>query len=55
MSSISLTSRALAYDYESQMRGGGGCGVLVNEYSCAQGAQINFRDLTPYLTYGLIK
>jgi hypothetical protein len=23
-----------------------------NEYSCAQGVQINFGDLTPYLTYG---
>jgi hypothetical protein len=22
-----------------------------NEYSCAHGAQINFEDLTPYLTY----
>ncbi len=34
-------------------RGGGSCGVSANEYSCAQGAQINFGDLTPYLTYGL--
>ncbi len=33
--------------------GGGGCGVSANEYSCAHGAQINFGDLTPYLTYGL--
>ncbi len=24
-----------------------------NEYSCTQGAQINFRDLTPYLTFSL--
>jgi hypothetical protein len=32
-------------------RGGEGCGVSANEYSCAHGAQINFRDLTPYLTY----
>jgi hypothetical protein len=31
--------------------GGGGCGFLANEYSCAHGAQINFGDLTPYLTY----
>jgi hypothetical protein len=31
--------------------GGGGWGVSANEYSCEQGAQINFRDLTPYLTY----
>ncbi len=28
-----------------------GCGVSANEYSCAHGAQINFGDLTPYLTY----
>jgi hypothetical protein len=34
------------------MRGGGGvCGVSASEYSCANGAQINFGDLTPYLTY----
>jgi hypothetical protein len=33
------------------MRGGGGCGASANEYSCANGAQINFEDLTPYLTY----
>jgi hypothetical protein len=35
------------------MGGGGGasCGVSANEYSCAHGAQINFGDLTPYLTY----
>jgi hypothetical protein len=26
-------------------------GVLANEYKCAHGAQINFGDLTPYLTY----
>ncbi len=31
--------------------GDGGGGVPANEYSCAHGAQINFRDLTPYLTY----
>jgi hypothetical protein len=33
-------------------RDGGGCGVSANEYSCTHGAQINFRDLTPYLTFG---
>jgi hypothetical protein len=27
-----------------------GCGVSANEYSCEQGAQKNFGDLTPYLT-----
>jgi hypothetical protein len=32
--------------------GGGDCEVSANEYSCAQGAQINFGDLTPYLTCG---
>ncbi len=37
--------------YEPKCGGGGSCGVLVNEYSCAHGAQINFGDLTPYLTY----
>jgi hypothetical protein len=30
----------------------GGGGVSANEYSCTHGAQINFGDLTPYLTYG---
>jgi hypothetical protein len=33
--------------------GGGGCGVSANENSCAHGVQINFGDLTPYLTYGI--
>jgi hypothetical protein len=34
--------------------GGGGksCGVSANEYSCTHGAQMNFGDLTLYLTYG---
>jgi hypothetical protein len=31
--------------------GGGVAGISANEYSCAHGAQINFGDLTPYLTY----
>jgi hypothetical protein len=26
-------------------------GVTANEYNCAHGAQINFENLTPYLTY----
>jgi hypothetical protein len=30
-----------------------GCEVSANEFSCAHGAQINFGDPTPYLTYGL--
>jgi hypothetical protein len=34
------------------MRGeGGSCGVSANEYSCTHEAQINFGDLTPFLTY----
>jgi hypothetical protein len=37
------------------MRGGeGGCGVSAKKFSCTHGAQINFGDLTPYLTYGSI-
>jgi hypothetical protein len=36
------------------MRGGSGCGVSANKYSCADGAQINFGDLTSYLPYGQI-
>jgi hypothetical protein len=36
------------------MRGEGGShGVSANEYSFAHGSQINFGDLTPYLTYDL--
>jgi hypothetical protein len=31
--------------------GGGFAGVSANEFSCAHGAQTNFGDLTPYLTY----
>jgi len=34
-------------------RRGGVAGVSANEYSCTHGAQINFGDLTPYLTYGV--
>ncbi len=39
-----LTNSSLVYE---------GCGVSANEYSCAHahGAQINFGDLSPYLTY----
>jgi hypothetical protein len=29
------------------------CGASANEYSCAHGAQINFGDITPYLTSGV--
>ncbi len=42
-----LTNSALVYEPK---RGGVG-GGLANEYSCAHGAQLNFGDLTPYLTY----
>ncbi len=37
--------------------GGGGAGgrVSANEYRCVHGAQINFGDLTPYLTYALLQ
>jgi hypothetical protein len=31
--------------------GGGACGVSANMYSCTHGAQINFGDLAPYLTW----
>jgi hypothetical protein len=31
---------------------GGGCGVVQLCSVCAHEAQINFGDLTPYLTYG---
>jgi hypothetical protein len=51
-----LTNSALVYEPKRGGRGGESCescGVSANEYSCAHGAQINFRDLTPYLTYGL--
>jgi hypothetical protein len=34
------------------MIGEGGCWVSANEYSRAHRAQINFRDLSPYLVYG---
>jgi hypothetical protein len=33
---------------------GEGCEVSANEYSCAHRAQINSRDVTPYLTYDLL-
>jgi hypothetical protein len=33
--------------------GGGVCGVSAKENSCAHGAQINFEDLPPYLTYSI--
>jgi hypothetical protein len=47
-----LTNSALVY--EPKCGGRGGCGVSANEYNCTHGAQINFEDLTPYLTYCMI-
>ncbi len=44
-----LTNSALVY-MSPNAGGWGFCGVSANEYSCAHGAQINFGDLTPYLT-----
>jgi hypothetical protein len=42
-----LTNNALVYEPK--------CGVSANEYSCAQGVHIIFRDLTPYLTYNYMR
>ncbi len=46
-----LVNSALVY--EPKCGGGGASGVrgVSHEYSCAHGSQINFGDLTPYLTY----
>ncbi len=43
-----LTNSALVFEPKCG-RGGGGCGVSANEYSCAHRAQINLGDLTPHL------
>ncbi len=41
-----------AHVYEPKCGGRvGSCRVSANEYSCTHGAQINFVDLTPHLTY----
>ncbi len=45
-----LTNSALVY--EPKCGGGGAFGVSANEHS-AHGAQINFGDLTPCLTYAI--
>ncbi len=50
MSPILADHSALVY--KPNAGGEGCCGVSANEYSCTQGAQINFGDLPPYLTYG---
>ncbi len=46
----------IAPSYMSPNAGGveGVCGVSANEYSCSHGAQINFGDLTLYLTYARV-
>ncbi len=58
MSSISwLTNSALEYEPKCGGiggRGGEGCEVSANEYIRAHGAQVNFENLTPYLTSGQI-
>ncbi len=50
-----LASWPIAPSYMSPNAGGGRSWGLSqwDEYSCAHGAQINFGDLTPHLTYGL--
>ncbi len=52
MSSI-VTDQELPRINESKCGGIGGFRASASEYSCAHGVQINFGDLTPYLTYGL--
>jgi hypothetical protein len=48
-----LTNNPLSYEPKCR-RKGGSCGVSTNEYSCAHGSQINFGDLTPYLSVPLV-
>jgi hypothetical protein len=43
-----LTNSALVYEPKW---GGAGLRGPTNRYSCAHGAQINFGDVIPYLTY----
>jgi hypothetical protein len=47
-----MTNSALVYKPKCGVEGGV-AGVLAKEYGCPHGAQINFGDLTPYLTYVL--
>ncbi len=42
----------IAPSYMSPNAGEGDYGTSANEYSCVHGAQINFGELTPYLTSG---
>ncbi len=46
-----LTNSALVYEPKC---GGRDFGASTNKYSCAHEVQINFGDLTPYLTYAYI-
>jgi hypothetical protein len=48
-----LTISALVY--EPKCGGMGGCGMSAHEYNCPHGVQINSGDLTPYLTYDIVK
>jgi hypothetical protein len=47
-----LTNSVLVYEPICGGKGVGIAGVAANKYSCAHGAQINFKDLTPFLSYG---
>jgi hypothetical protein len=53
---IKLIFRPIAPSYKRPNAGGegGSCGGSANEYSCAHRAQINYGDLTPYLTNGFM-
>ncbi len=55
---IGRPKRALVLSYMGPNAGGEGGRsreVSANEYSCTHETQINFGDLTPYLTYGCKK
>jgi hypothetical protein len=49
-----LTNSALVHEPKCGRRGGI-CGVSANEYSVYTGAQINFGDLAPNLTYARVR
>ncbi len=51
MSSILADQYVPSYMRPHAGGGGGSCVVSANKYSYPHGAQINFGDLTPYLTY----
>jgi hypothetical protein len=52
-----LTNRALVFEPKFGEEEGGvaACGDSAKEYSCTHGAQINFGDVTTYLTYAAYK